>query len=105
MFLSFATGFLSLSVEILWIRLFSYVNQSLPQAFAFVLCFYLLGIALGADIGKRFCNKNYNLWIVSGSALIFASLFDIGSPWLYANYAHDRQQLYIGAALILISSL
>ena len=51
-FLSFCVGFLSLSQEILWVRLFGFTNESLPQAFAFVLTMYLLGIAFGAMIGR-----------------------------------------------------
>ena len=54
-FISFWTGFCSLSLEIAWVRLYGYVNQSTPQAFAYVLAIYLLGIALGAQIGKRVC--------------------------------------------------
>ena len=54
-FISFWTGFCSLSLEIAWVRLYGYANQSTPQAFAYVLAIYLLGIALGAQIGKRVC--------------------------------------------------
>lgn len=101
--LSFATGFLSLSIEILWIRLFSYANHSLPQSFSFVLIFYLIGIAVGAYIGKFFCKPNYNLWVISGITLFLASLTDIMSPWIYVN--NFQQEFYLGAFLITLSAL
>lgn len=52
-FLSFWTGFTSLSEEILWIRIVSFAFDSTPQAFALVLTAFLGGIALGALSGKR----------------------------------------------------
>jgi spermidine synthase len=57
-FISFWTGFCSLSLEIVWIRLYGYANQSTPQAFGFVLAVYLLGISVGAQWGKRICRLN-----------------------------------------------
>ena len=57
-FISFWTGFCSLSLEIAWVRLYGYANQSTPQAFGFVLMVYLLGIAAGAHWGKRICRLN-----------------------------------------------
>lgn len=52
-FLSFWTGFISLSEEILWVRIVSFASDSTPQAFALVLTAFLGGIALGALSGKR----------------------------------------------------
>ncbi|MEO8400773.1 MAG: hypothetical protein ABI597_03115 [Gammaproteobacteria bacterium] len=103
--LSFVIGFLSLSIEILWIRIFTYANHSLPQAFSFVLTFYLIGIALGAALGKRFCQSSTNLWAISGVALTIASVFDLLSPWIYTEIVNLPHQLIGSALLILISSL
>lgn len=83
--LAFGTGFLALSLEILWVRLFSFANFSLPQAFSFVLIWYLVGIGLGAQMGKLFCRPQFNLWRVSGTILIFSALTSILSPYLYAE--------------------
>lgn len=55
--LSFFTGFLSLSQEIIWIRLISFAGMSVPQTFSFSLAFFLIGIALGAQIGKSICEN------------------------------------------------
>ena len=59
-FISFWTGFASLSLEIAWVRLFGYANNSTPFAFSFVLAIYLLGIAVGAQLGKRICQRGNN---------------------------------------------
>jgi len=47
------TGFASLGVETLWIRLAGFANGNTPQTFGLVLGVFLLGIALGALAGKR----------------------------------------------------
>ena len=43
--LSLSIGFLSLSEEILWVRVLGFAFETLPFAFAFVLACYLIGIA------------------------------------------------------------
>jgi spermidine synthase len=52
---SFAAGFLSLSIEILWVRLLSYITGGRANVFGNLLGFYLVGIALGALAAKRRC--------------------------------------------------
>lgn len=102
--LAFCTGFISLSLEILWIRLFSFANQTKPQAFAFVLAAYLIGIAFGALLGKQFCKRRIDLWLVSGIALLFASLINFIAPWLYASVAMSEQRLWIAGMMIAVTS-
>ena len=46
--LALLIGFLSLSEEILWVRVAGFAYRTLPPAFSFVLMFYLLGIAMRA---------------------------------------------------------
>ena len=50
--LSFIVGFLSLGSETLWIRTFSYHNESMAKSLPFILGVYLLGIAFGAARGS-----------------------------------------------------
>lgn len=103
--LSFATGFLSLSLEILWVRIFGFVNLAIPQAFAFVLGLYLIGIAMGARIGKKICDRPANLWEISGFILLISSFIDLASPWIYAELAHTSLQMTVGGSLILLTAL
>lgn len=68
--LSFIIGFLSLGSETLWIRTFSYHNESMAKSLPFILGIYLLGIAFGAARGSRFCKNGGNLIEILGLALL-----------------------------------
>lgn len=57
-FFAAATGYISLSQEILWMRVVSYMTKGLPSVFAHVLGFFLIGVAAGALYGKRICEKH-----------------------------------------------
>ena len=75
-FLSFLSGFLSLSLEVIWIRLFSFSLLSLPQAFSLALSFFLLGIAIGSLIGKGMCNRGKATISNIGYIFFISALFD-----------------------------
>jgi spermidine synthase len=75
--LSFLVGYISLSQEILWVRIYGFTNHSLPQAFGMVVLCYLVGIAFGAEIGKRFCSRRGNLWRVAGFAVAASLAIDV----------------------------
>src|SRR3954451_895698 len=70
--LSFAIGFLSLSEEILWVRLVGFGYSGVPQSFSFVLASFLLGIAGGAALGKYFCSRSPDLYRVAAMTLAVA---------------------------------
>ncbi len=75
--LSFFTGFLSLSQEVVWVRIVGFANQSTPYSFSLVLALFLLGIALGASLGKILCSRFRQLPLLSGLILLFAGLSDL----------------------------
>jgi spermidine synthase len=56
--MSFSVGFLSLSQEILWVRLLGFLSQGAPQILSVVLSCFLLGIAVGAILGKKICSRS-----------------------------------------------
>ncbi|MRV76409.1 methyltransferase domain-containing protein [Duganella sp. FT92W] len=80
--LSFFMGFLSLSQEILWVRMAGFIYHGAPQAFGAILALYLLGIALGACWGKRYCAREGNLFRVAAVILLVAAVMDWLFPWL-----------------------
>lgn len=86
--LAFASGLLSLGMEIIWTRLVSFTHHTVPQSFAYVLFAYLLGIALGAHVGKAVCNRSQGnaslLWKVAGQSLIWSAAFDVVAIAIYA---------------------
>lgn len=55
--LSVLTGYISLSQELLWVRVFAYMTGTRPQVFAYVLGAFLFGVALGALIAPKICKK------------------------------------------------
>ena len=81
-FLSLASGFISLSLEILWVRFSGFAYRGMPQAFSEVLGLYLIGIAVGAAFGRRYCREGTSLLVVAGRILILAGLLDILLPVL-----------------------
>ena len=74
--LSFLVGALSLGQEVLWVRLYGFARAGTPTAFSFVLVAYLLGIAVGAAIGRRITLRRHN---PSPAARVFCATLT-GSP-------------------------
>jgi predicted membrane-bound spermidine synthase len=97
--LSFLTGFLSLSQEIIWVRWVGFGHGGMPQSFSLVLAVFLVGIALGALLGKRRCAKSENLVFDLGFTLIIAGIFDALALYLapFAMVLHP-----IGAPLLIV---
>lgn len=85
--LSFFCGFVSLSLEIIWVRLYGFTMMSTPAAFGFVLMAYLAGIALGARWGGQACQKisdNSKLWQHAILALFISALLTLAMPFIFA---------------------
>lgn len=97
--LAFATGFLSLSQEILWIRYAGFAYLGLPQVLGIVLCFYLAGIALGAHIGKRWCTEGRDLYRICGRVLLLSAAFDTVAPWIVTLTMGTNKILGVGMLL------
>ena len=53
--IAFIGGFIALSFEILWFRVYGFTTGGTAPAFGVVLGSYLLGIALGSVATRRFC--------------------------------------------------
>lgn len=96
-------GFLSLSQEILWVRMASFIYHGAPQAFGAILALYLLGIALGAGWGKRYCAREGNLFHAAALILLAAAATDWLFPWLVvAAFAEQRG---VGSAVLMLCVL
>jgi spermidine synthase len=53
--LSFLSGFVALSYEIVWYRALSFMSEGRAETFALMLSAYLAGLALGALAARRVC--------------------------------------------------
>lgn len=71
--LSTIVGYISLSQEMLWIRTISYATGGKPDVFAYVIGFFLLGIALGSMFAIKICEKNKILPITYIAIMLFIS--------------------------------
>ncbi|WP_281687319.1 hypothetical protein [Pseudomonas citronellolis] len=101
--LAFGVGFVSLSIEILWVRLVSFIHLGVPQAFAFVLTVFLSGVALGAAIGKRLCfNATYALG-AAGFFIFLAGVVDVITPWV-VMVSNSGPFSYLLTVLLILSS-
>ena len=100
--LSVCVGFLSLSQEILWVRFVSFAYHSVPQSFSFVLAMFLLGIAAGALLGKRVCQRMAGLYAVSGAILVGGGVADMLAPLLAVSVNSHPFGVLVLAALIFL---
>lgn len=88
-----ASGFVALSYEILWYRVFSFATAGAAPSFALLLGAYLLGIAWGAAFARRFCPPERGsgpgqlrvvAWFVLGANLAaYLSIPTLG--WMFAD--------------------
>ena len=97
--LSFSMGFLSLSQEIVWVRIVGFVYAGKPQGFAYVLVMFLAGIALGAYLGKKACERFKNIVGIAGWALFIAGLVDLG-VLLYLPHLFSLEATYLRLGLL-----
>lgn len=57
LFVAAIAGFISLSLEILWFRVYSHLTGGAAPSFGVVLAFFLLGLALGSFASWLYCNE------------------------------------------------
>ena len=104
--LALLIGFLSLSEEILWVRVAGFAYRTLPPAFSFVLMFYLVGIAAGASFGKYLCGRVKNLYAAAAVLLAVSAVLDALTPLVIANYIYpsDRALAVPAVAIALMAA-
>jgi spermidine synthase len=74
------SGFIALSYEILWIRVYSFATKGEPESFGFLLSAYLTGLALGALVARGYCQQ-------TDTAEEADPLFFVGLFFLVGNIA------------------
>lgn len=105
-FLSFCTGFISLSEEILWVRIISFAFESTPRAFALVLTAFLGGVALGALFGKRLSERQQATPETAAWLLLSAGGLLLVLPTIIAAVAqHDLATFWMLLLILLGAAL
>lgn len=100
---SFFSGFLSLSQEIIWMRLISFLGMSVPQTFSFALALFLIGIAIGANVGKNICKENKNISVdFLGKVFFVAAFVDILLIILVYIYSYYLNPLVLVLGLCIL---
>ncbi len=114
-----ASGFVSLSYEILWYRLYSYVSWGAACTFGALLGAYLLGIAVGSFASRALCRSRAptggrEQLRVLAAFLFFANAVGflvaptlgwlvVGHPWFYSLGLVALATSLLGAVLPLVS--
>lgn len=81
--MSAAAGFVSLGMEIAWMRVAGFQDGNTPQIFGQILGLFLLGIVFGAMLGKRFSQNAGSEEIcarVGAMALLLGGVVDCLTP-------------------------
>jgi spermidine synthase len=121
-FVAGASGFVALSYEILWYRLYSFVSWGAPRAFGVLLAAYLLGIAIGSFQAGRYCDergaagsRRPALLVLGRFVFLASTLSFLVAPalaftatvthWLFALGAVVVATTLLGAILPLLSHL
>jgi spermidine synthase len=105
--LSLICGFSSLSIEILWVRFYSYSQITIAPAFGFVLMAYLLGIAVGAQVGSRICRTASGddaLWRCSVGALALSAVSTVALPHAYGWVMRNGLETLASSTVLIASA-
>lgn len=104
-FAAFWIGCTSLVQEVLWVRLLGFAESGLPESFAIVLTLYLLGIALGAALGRRICVSSADLVVSKGGRILLLSgIVDILAPSLFALLVQFTDPKLLAVPLIVMTA-
>lgn len=90
----FISGFIALSLEVIWSKLLTLILGSSVYAFTIVLATFLLGISLGSVVANKYWHKitkaNSSIMVLllslAASIFICSSLFN-QLPWLFLSLA------------------
>lgn len=100
------SGFLALSWEIIWSRVFNFASASRAPVFGYMLGSYLLGLAIGSLVSPLLLKKTSDLkprlarWVLVSTSLAF-----MVAPFtaIFATFGHwDHGFLFVIAAGILL---
>jgi spermidine synthase len=90
MFLLFTSGFMAISLELIWFRILDVSLKSNAYTFAYLLAFYLVGDGLGSLIGIRFLPRIHQprraFFIILAAVALYSILAVWGATELVTRY-------------------
>jgi predicted membrane-bound spermidine synthase len=106
--LVFASGFIAISLEVIWFRVLDILLESTAYVYAHLLAFVLIGYAIGSMLGVRFIQwvtrpRRVFLWIqgltgLYSGAIIWGVALAMQQGWL----ANSQDRLTLLPALLLL---
>jgi spermidine synthase len=77
------SGFIALSYEVLWTRIFQIQVGTSIYAFSIMLSFFLVGIAIGSFYGTKLLSKTNNALFLFGVCQLFISIYSIVGIYIF----------------------
>ncbi len=99
--LVFASGFIVISLEIIWFRVLDFTLKSSVYTFGHLLAFFLIGDAIGSLLGSRYVARIRHPRRVFLQIQALIALYSLGITWLIAIAASNPTGVvgqYIAAA-------
>ena len=93
LYVLFLTGFISLSYEMLWVRILSTYGLSTSQAFALIVAGFLLGFSAGAYVVSRKIDGGRNLEAVFGGVCILTAASGAVVLYLFRRFEDIARSL------------
>jgi spermidine synthase len=87
--LVFASGFIVISLEIVWFRVLDFTLKSSVYTFGHLLAFFLIGDAIGSLLGSRYVARIQNPRRVFLQIQALIALYSLGVTWLIAVAASN----------------
>lgn len=99
-------GAAGLMLEVLWIRVAGFAMQGLPGMFAVILAMYLLGVALGARLGRRLCHGQADAIRRRGAwVLLLSGVVDLAALALFARQVGTVPPMLLLMPLVLLTAV
>lgn len=92
--LCFFSGFVVLSLEVLWTRIFAQVHENSVYAFAVVLTVVLIGLAIGAGISSVVSRFVRNPMVALGGMAVAGGCLLLLGPSLMMNVTNDLEPFH-----------
>lgn len=87
--LVFASGFIVISLEIVWFRVLDFILKSNVYTFGQILAFFLIGDGIGSLLGSRYVARIQNPRRVFLQIQALIALYSLGVTWLIAVAASN----------------